>query len=214
MAVLDAGEVEELYDRRASTYDTLNGIFRTLGFRRHQKAVIEGLNLGDGDTVVDLCCGTGVNFAQLSQVVSPNGTVVGVDLSEGMLAQAKERARSASLTNVQLVQADVRDYGLPSDTSAVLSTFGLEMVPDYAAVIEKCAQGLGHGGRIGLLGLKHPDNWPDWIIEAGVAVTRPFGVSREYESFTPWVAADRYFEKRMFREHLTGAAYSYVGQRT
>lgn len=213
MGVLNAAEVEKLYDRRADIYDLLNGAFRTLGFRRHQERVISELNLREGNTVVDLCCGTGVNLKKLSSAVGPEGTVIGVDLSQGMLAKAKDRSRSAGLENVQLVRADARDYELPDGTAAVLSTFGLEMVPDYAQVIESCANRLPAGGRLALLGLKHPESWPDWMMAAGVAATKAFGVSRDYEDFRPWLAADRYFERRSFCSHLADAAYSYCGEK-
>lgn len=213
MGILDAGEVQRLYDRRASHYDVLTLAFRVLGFGRHQRRVVAELGLSTDATVVDLCCGTGVNLKELSSAVGSRGTVIGVDLSEGMLAEAKERVRAAGLRNVQLVHADVREYQLPDETAAVLSTFGLEMVPAYDEVIEGLAERLPLGGRIGLLGLKHPDSWPEWLVEAGVVATKPFGVSRDYEDFRPWVAADRHFDRRSFREHLSGAAYGYVGEK-
>ena len=50
--------------------------------------------LKDGDTVVDIGCGTGLNFPLLHRVVGPNGTIIGVDLSETMLAQARHMAEA------------------------------------------------------------------------------------------------------------------------
>jgi demethylmenaquinone methyltransferase/2-methoxy-6-polyprenyl-1,4-benzoquinol methylase len=213
MGILDAEEVRRLYDRRAGSYDVLTVAFRALGFGRHQKRVVAELGLSDSATVIDLCCGTGVNLRELSSAIGSQGTVIGVDLSEGMLAEARERVRNAGLRNVQLVHANVREYQLPEEAAAVLSTFGLEMVPAYDEVIEGLAERLPLGGRIGLLGLKHPDSWPEWLVKAGVVATKPFGVSRDYEDFRPWVAADRHFERRSFREYLSGAAYSYVGEK-
>ncbi|WP_051882359.1 MULTISPECIES: class I SAM-dependent methyltransferase [Parvularcula] len=213
MGILDAGQVQHLYDRRAGHYDALTLAFRALGFGRHQSRLVAELGLSEGATVVDLCCGTGVNLEELSSAVGSRGAVIGVDLSEGMLSEARERVRAAGLANVQLVQADVRDYQLPDEAAAVLSTFGLEMVPAYDEVIEGLAERLPVGGRVGLLGLKHPEGWPDWLVEAGVVATKPFGVSRDYEDFRPWTAADQHFDRRSFREHLLGAAYSYVGEK-
>ena len=212
MSVLDTDEVRRLYDRRAGSYDLLELGFRALGFGRHQARLIEGLELLPGDTAVDLCCGTGVNLESLSGAVGEAGRVVAVDLSEGMLGEARKRAGSAGLGNVDFVQADVREFDFPASTRAVLSTFGLEMVPGYEAVVARTYAALPAGGRLGLLGLKQPEGWPDWLIEAGVALTSPFGVSRDYEDFRPWVAADARFERVAYREHLVGAAYSYLGR--
>lgn len=212
MSVLDTDEVRRLYDRRAGSYDLLTIGFRALGFGRHQARLIAGLELSPGDTVVDLCCGTGVNLERLSATVEEAGRVVAVDLSEGMLGEARKRAGRAGLGNVDFVQADVREFDFPASTRAVLSTFGLEMVPGYEAVVARTYAALPAGGRLGLLGLKQPEGWPDWLIEAGVALTSPFGVSRDYEDFRPWVAADARFERVAYREHLVGAAYSYLGR--
>ncbi|WP_031556200.1 class I SAM-dependent methyltransferase [Parvularcula oceani] len=212
MSVLDTDEVRRLYDRRAGSYDLLEIGFRALGFGRHQARLIEGLGLSPGDTVVDLCCGTGVNLERLSGAVGEAGTVVAVDLSEGMLREAQTRASQAGLGNIDFVQADVREFNFPAATRAVLSTFGLEMVPGYETVVARTYAALPAGGRLGLLGLKRPEGWPDWLIEAGVALTSPFGVSRDYEDFRPWVAANARFERVAYREYLASAAYSHLGR--
>ncbi|ADM10856.1 methlytransferase, UbiE/COQ5 family protein [Parvularcula bermudensis HTCC2503] len=212
MSVLATDQVRRFYDRRAGSYDLLTIGFRALGFGRHQARLIAGLELSPGDIVVDLCCGTGVNLERLSAAVGEAGRVVAVDLSEGMLGEARKRAGRAGLGNVDFVQADVCEFDFPASTRPVLSTFGLEMVPSYEEVVARTYATLPAGGRLGLLGLKRPEGWPDWLIEAGVALTAPFGVSRDYEDFRPWVAADARFERVAYREHLAGAAYSYVSR--
>lgn len=86
------------------------------------------------------------------------------------------------------------------------------MVPGYAQVMASTARALELEGRIGLLGLKHPEGWPDWLVSLGVAITKPFGVSRAYESFRPWRAAADHFREIAFQEYMFGSAYSYVGK--
>ena len=213
MAVLNHEQVAALYDRIADRYDLLTLSFRALGFGRYQRRLIGDLGLSAGDTVVDFCCGTGVNFEGLSAAVGPRGQVIGVDLSDGMLAKARERIQSAGLQNVSLIQTDVTDYRLPSDTAAVLSTFGLEMAPTYDDVVRHVADDLSDGGRLGLLGLKHPEGWPEWLVRVGIKATASFGVSSDYEGFTPWLSADEHFRRRAFDQHFIGAAYSYVGEK-
>ena len=133
MGILDAEEVQRLYDRRAGHYDVLTLAFHALGFGRHQEQLVAELGLSEGAVVIDLCCGTGVNLAELSSAVGSRGAVIGVDLSEGMLSEARERVRAAGLANVQLVQADVRDYQLPDEAAAVLSTRLAKMRPSQPA---------------------------------------------------------------------------------
>ncbi len=212
MSVLETDEVRRLYDRLGGSYDVLTIGFRALGTERHRAKLIDGLALSPGDTVVDLCCGTGVNLERLSSAVGSSGKVIAVDLSEEILRKACGRSARKGLSNVEFVQADVRAYELPASTRAVLSTFGLEMVPGYEEVVGRADKALPVKGSLGLMGLKHPESWPDWLIEVGVVLTAPFGVSRDYENFRPWVAADACFDRVAFEEHLAGAAYSYLGR--
>ncbi len=69
------------------------------------------------------------------------------------------------------------------------------------------------GGRIGLLRLKHPDGWPDWLIELEIRLNFPFGVSREYENFRPWQAAQHYLFIVHIEERFFGAAYNCVAEK-
>ena len=68
--------------------------------------------------------------------------MIGVDLSQRMLDQARERARDAGHRNVELVQSDLREYVEPERTAAVISAFGMERVPDPDDVIRRLAREL------------------------------------------------------------------------
>jgi demethylmenaquinone methyltransferase/2-methoxy-6-polyprenyl-1,4-benzoquinol methylase len=57
-----------------------------IGFPDRKRAV-RALNLQRGDTVVDIGCGTGLNFPLLQGAIGPEGTIVGVDLTDAMLSQ-------------------------------------------------------------------------------------------------------------------------------
>ncbi len=75
-------------------------------YRPGRQAGIELLRLQPGDRVLDIGCGTGLNFALLDAAVGPTGTVIGIDLSAQMLAVAHARIRAHGWTNVCLVQAN------------------------------------------------------------------------------------------------------------
>ena len=70
------------------------------------------------------------------------------------------------------------------------------------------------GGRIGLLGLKHPDGWRDWLIELGIQLNPPVDVRCGYESFRPWHAARDYLSIVHIEEHFFGTAYSGIAEKT
>lgn len=212
--ILNRDEVRKLYNRTASFYDIALLGYNFTGINRHRREVVAQLRLEPGDVVVDLGCGTGASFASLIEAIGPSGRVIGVDLSEGMLARAKQRIDRSGWENVELAQADLREYAFPPETKAVIATFALEMVPDYDAVVRRILPALPDYGRLGLLGLKHPERWPEWLIGLGVWLNKPFGVSRDYKDFRPWEAVQRHMRVIAFQELYFGAAYRCVGERS
>lgn len=211
--ILNNEQVQELYNRLAPVYDLALIPFELVRVRRRRRAVVELLQLRPGDVVVDLGCGTGLNIPLLHNAVGPEGRIIGVDLTEGMLAQARERTARAGFDNVEFVQADLAIFEFPSGVSSVISTFALEMVPEYNSVIRKVAEALPVGGRIALFGMKRPEKLPRWLIQIGIWLTKPFGVSREYESFQPWKSVRRYLTEVEHREYLFGAVYMSIGKK-
>ena len=213
MGIMSNAQVERLYDRNAGAYDLLVTGFRWAGLSRWRRNLVARMNVKRGDHVVDLCAGTGANLPFLLESVGSEGRVTLVDLSQGMLAKARGRASRRRAENVALVQADVAGFQFPDDVDAVISTFGLEMPPDYAEIIGRASDALPAGGHMALLGLKHPENWPRWLINTGILLTKPFGVSRAYEEFRPWIPAREHLRETHFRESLFGCAYEFVGEK-
>ena len=213
MGILSNAQIERLYDRNAGAYDLLVTGFRWAGLSRWRRNLVERMNVKRGDHVVDLCAGTGANLPFLLDKVGSEGRVTLVDLSQGMLAKARNRASRCRAENVAFVHADVAGFQLPDDVDAVISTFGLEMPSDYAKIIGRVSHALPAGGHLALLGLKHPENWPSWLIDIGISLTKPFGVSRDYEEFRPWIPAREHLREVHFREFLFGCAYEFVGEK-
>jgi len=81
-----------------------------------------------GDTVVDIGCGTGLNFALLQDVIGPEGQIIGVDLSDAMLDQARQRVTEYSWKNVTLIQADAAQFEFPTtNVGGIISTLALTL---------------------------------------------------------------------------------------
>ncbi len=209
--VLDASGVQRLYDRVAPVYDVLAAPYGWFGAGRLVSRAIAELRLGSGDTVVDLGTGTGRNLLVLADLVGSDGRVIGVDVSPGMLARARRKLDQRGLANVELVEADMTMFVPPAETVAVLSTFAMEMVPDYEAVIGRLVRQISPGARIVVCGLRHPERWPEWVVRLGSAVNRPFGVSEAYRSHRPWDAIQACTDEAIYDEVLGGAAYLCAG---
>lgn len=209
--VLSPHDVRSLYDRLAPVYDVVAAGYEFVGADRFHRRAVEALALRPGETVVDLGCGTGANLAPLARAVGPTGRVVGVDLSSGMLARARDRVERHGWTNVELVQSDVRTFAFPESVHGVVSTYALEMVPEHDAVVGRALSALAPGRRIAVGGLRRPEGWPEWLIRLGELLNRPFGVSRAYEDVRPWHALRKRTEGFHYEESFFGAVYLAVG---
>lgn len=107
--LLSKEETRELYRKRARRYDAAIWVYRACGLRmdHYRRQTVAALALSAGDTVVDFGCGTGLNFEYLGRAVGPTGKIIGVDLTDAMLAQAERRVGEAGWENVELVQGDL-----------------------------------------------------------------------------------------------------------
>jgi ubiquinone/menaquinone biosynthesis C-methylase UbiE len=178
----------ETYRKKAKHYDFTSRLYPAPGYpqRSQRLRAVRALGLRAGDTVVDIACGTGLNFALLQDAIGPDGRIVGVDLTDAMLARASDRIATEGWRNVSLVQADAAAFEFPAKVDAILSTYALSQVPECAAVIAHGAAALADGGRWAVLDLKVPGNTPRWMTQLGTAVVRPFASIDEWMARRPW----------------------------
>ena len=96
-------EVAQVYRKRAKRYDLTAHLYYLIGFREvaYRKMAVRALDLKRGDTVVEIGCGTGLNFPLFRAAVGPKGKIVGVDLSPEMLAVAGERIKRNNWKNFE-----------------------------------------------------------------------------------------------------------------
>jgi len=209
------GEVRDVYRRRAQFYDISANLFYLIGFREYAYRVlaVEALNVKLGDTVVEIGCGTGLNFALLQARVGPQGRIIGVDLTDAMLAEAAARCQRHGWSNVELVQSDAAAYRFPDSVDGVLSTFALTLEPEYDTVVARGAMALEPGRRWVLLDLKLPSNpWLRRIAPALVLLARPFAVSLAIAKRHPWESFATYLSNVTMRELYFGFAYLAIGE--
>jgi demethylmenaquinone methyltransferase/2-methoxy-6-polyprenyl-1,4-benzoquinol methylase len=197
------------YRRQAKRYDFAVQLYRFLGLRikAYRLRAVELLRLKRGDCVVDLGCGTGLNFDLLVERIGPEGRLIGVDLSPEMLAGARERAERSGWSNIELVQSDIAAYEFPEGVNKVLSTGAFGYVAEYARVIEKASHTLVQGGRLVILDGKEPERWPLWLFKLFVRLSSPFGVTTEYFGHRCWEPVGRFFQEVEFEERYGGLMY-------
>lgn len=209
----------ETYRKKAKHYNVTSRLYPAPGYPQqiYRVRAVRALGLRPGDTVVDMACGTGQNFPLIEQAIGPAGRIVGVDLTDAMLAQAGRRVESNGWSNVSLVQGDAASFESPTEVDAILSTYALSQVPECGEVIAHGAAALAGGGRWVVLDLKAPELAPRWLTQLGMAVARPFASIDQWVERRPWETIRAAMEEELvdvsWTELFLGTAFLAVGSR-
>ncbi len=116
------------------------------------RLAMERVGIGRGDRVLDVGCGCGHTTLEIARRVGPDGSVLGVDLSSGMLEQLSAGVRAAGLANVRATNADARSHAFPAASFDVAySRFGVMFFADPDAAFANLRPALRPGGRLGFV---------------------------------------------------------------
>ena len=152
------------YTHSASWYDAMSAepIYRV-----GRERAIPALHLREGSRVLDIGCGTGLNFPLLVAAVGPRGQVIGVDRSREMLEVARRKTIHLPPGNVALVTADAEHLdhvaiGLDARCSpfdAVLFTYSLSLMGNWEQAWLRATSLVRPGGRAGIVDMESPHGW-------------------------------------------------------
>jgi SAM-dependent methyltransferase len=107
--------------------------------------------LREGDTVLDLGSGGGIDVILSAKRVGPTGTAYGLDMTDEMLALAQRNAREAGIGNAHFLKGVIEQIPLPADSvDVVISNCVINLSVDKPAVLTEIARVLKPGGRIGI----------------------------------------------------------------
>lgn len=168
------------YDAAADAYDDpANGFWARFGRR-----TVERLHLRAGDRVLDACCGSGASAIPAAEAVGPSGTVIGIDLSERLLALGRAKAAAQGLRQLELRTGDLLDLQVPDASfDAVVCVFGIFFVPDMAAAVRSLRRAVRPGGALAVT------TWGPRFFEPATSAFWD-AVCRErpdlYKGFNPW----------------------------
>ena len=121
--------------------------------------------LRPGETVLDLGCGAGIDLLLAAEKVGAEGRVIGVDMTEEMLARARRNIAAAGYDNVEVRQGYIEDLPVETGTvDLVISNCVVNLSPDKPRVFAEIARVMAPGGRLRISDLV-AEALPDWVRE-------------------------------------------------
>ncbi len=129
-----------------------------------RRQAVAQLRLSPGDVVLDLACGTGLNFPYIQAGIGEQGLLIGLDYSSGMLAKARRKAQRRGWENVRLIQADagtlsadlLKEKAGVERVDKLICTLGLTVIPEWELAFGRAWALLKPGGRCAVM---------DWWLE-------------------------------------------------
>jgi ubiquinone/menaquinone biosynthesis C-methylase UbiE len=182
------------YNAAADTFDAAPLSF----WSRYGQRTIDHLNLQPGDQVLDVCCGTGASAIPAAIAVGPTGSVLGVDVSDGLLGLAREKVQH--LDNIEFRNHDCMALDFPDGQfDAIVCVFGIFFLPDMTAALRELWRMVKPGGKLAITSWGQTVFAPmDQVFWDAIQAERP----DLYKQYTPW---DRISEPTSLQALLASA---------
>ena len=178
---------ENAQGRAAFTYNAAADFFDAspLGFWDYfGRRTIELASIPGGSRVLDVCCGTGASALPAAEAVGPTGDIIGVDLADGLLELAREKATKRCLRNIKFEVGDMLSLRFPAESfDAAVCVFGIFFVPDMARAVSELWSRIRPGGKLAVT------TWePNFLEPASNAFWRSIKNIRAdlFKGFNPW----------------------------
>jgi len=152
--------------------------------------------LAEGETVLDLGSGGGIDVLLSARRVGPTGKAYGVDMTDEMLELARENQRRAGIENVEFLKGEIEDLPLPDDSvDVVISNCVINLSTDKPKTLREAFRVLKPGGRLAVA---------DVVARGEV----PEAIRRDAELWTGCIAGT--LEENEYREQLEAAGFEAV----
>jgi arsenite methyltransferase len=121
----------------------------------------------EGDTVLDLGSGAGIDLLLAAKIAGPRGRAIGVDMTPAMIERARRNAAAAGLSNVEVREGLIEKLPVESGSvDLVISNCVINLSPEKEKVFGEIARVLKPGGRISISDIV-AEELPGWVVELG-----------------------------------------------
>src|SRR5688500_1251653 len=152
--------------------------------------------LAAGETVLDLGSGGGIDVLLSAKRVGPAGKAYGLDMTEEMLALARQNQRAAGATNVEFLKGEIENIPLPDNSvDVIISNCVINLSGDKPRVLREAYRVLKPGGRLA-------------ISDVVVRGHAPEALRRSMELWVGCVAGA--LEEEQYRDYLRGAGFDHI----
>lgn len=155
-------QATKYYDKFAKVYDWISS---KSYYRKPREFAIKELNLKPNQIVLNIPCGTGQNFEYYQKYLSNTGTIIGIDISQGMLEKAIEKVHKHNWKNIQTFKVDARnineewikkEFKAEIKFESIFCDLGLSGFPEWERIIDNLIALLKPNGKIVIM---------DWYID-------------------------------------------------
>lgn len=157
--------------------------------------------LREGETVLDLGSGAGMDCFLAARAVGPSGKVIGVDMTPEMIERARENARESGHRNVEFRLGEI-EYLPAGDGSvnAVISNCVINLVPDKTRVFTEAFRVLAPGGRLMVSDIVLTAPLPEWLASSKTAYSACVSGAELKDRYLGCIAAAGFVDIEVIKE--------------
>ncbi|THE15083.1 demethylmenaquinone methyltransferase [Bacillus timonensis] len=149
--------VHHVFEKIYKNYDQMNSVISFQQHKAWRKDTMKRMDVKEGATALDLCCGTADWTIALAEKIGSQGKVFGLDFSKNMLKIGQEKVDKLKLNQVELIHGNAMELPFEDNTfDYVTIGFGLRNVPDYMTVLKEMHRVVKPGGKVVCLETSQP----------------------------------------------------------
>ncbi len=189
--------------------------FQERDTRAIRQQAVDALELEDGDTVIDVGCGPGVNFEMLREAVGSDGYVLAIDYSPDMIEKSLARVDDHGWENVEVIRADATRYDYGEEAfDAALATLSVSVLPDVRAATRTIHRSLVPGGRFAVYDARTVPSGPARVLNPLIRLFFRYFINRNEDEEPLAVLREEFDRVEVIDTYAAGTNYVTIAEKT